>query len=179
MTTQADELAELMRAGLAGDKAAYAACLRGLAVRMRPMALNDLPRERAHLAEDVVQEALLAVHLKRGSWDPGRPLLPWVRVILRHKAIDALRRLPGARHEPIEDHDAALQAPTGDPLAALQLEQALAQLPARDAALVRRHAIEGHDAETLSREFDLSPGALRVALHRALKRLAETARKES
>ncbi|MCA0994322.1 sigma-70 family RNA polymerase sigma factor [Alloyangia pacifica] len=174
---QDEEIETLMRAALGGDRKAYAACLARLVPRMRAMAASDLPGQHAHLAEDVVQEALLSIHLKRGSWDPSRPLMPWVRVIVKHKAIDVLRKTPKAPHEPVEDHP-GLDAPAVDPLAGLHLEQALARLPARDAALVREHAVNGVDAETLSKDFDLSPGALRVALHRALRRLADAARKE-
>lgn len=142
------------------------------------MARRDLPAAQSHVVEDVVQEAPLSIHLKRGSWDQTRPLLPWLRVIVRHKAIDMLRTARStAPHEPNEDH-AHLDAPAIDPLAGLHLEQALARLSDRDAALVRGHAVDGLDAETLSTTFDLAPGALRVALHRALRRLAEMARKD-
>ena len=42
--------------------------------------------------EDAVQETLLAIHLKRHTWDPEQPLAPWVYAIARHKVVDALRR---------------------------------------------------------------------------------------
>lgn len=171
------EIEELMRRGLAGDGRAHARCLSLLAPRLRAMALRDLPAARAHLAEDVVQEALLSIHLKRGSWDMARPLMPWVRVILRHKAIDALRAAGRAVHEPLEDHPEP-GAPPVDPLAGLHLEQALARLSARDAALVRDHAVAGIDPAQQARAQGLSPGALRVALHRALRRLSEAAGKD-
>lgn len=171
------EIEAHMRQGLAGDRKAYARALAGLAPRMRAMARRDLPQPMAHMAEDVVQEALLSLHLKRGSWDPARPLLPWVRVIVKHKAIDAMRAAARRQHEPIDDH-AQIGAPEVDPLEALHIEQALARLAPRDAALVREHAVMGADAETLGARFDLSPGALRVALHRALRRLSEAARKD-
>lgn len=171
------EIETLMRRGLAGDRRAYARCLEAMVPVMRAMARRDLPEHLGHLSEDVVQEALLSIHLKRGSWDASRPLMAWVRVIVKHKAIDLWRAAPKARFEPIEDH-AGLDAPAVDPLAGMHLEQALARLSERDAALVREHAINGADADAMSRAFDLSPVALRVALHRALKRLAEAARKE-
>ncbi|NDV53790.1 MULTISPECIES: sigma factor [unclassified Salipiger] len=177
MTGRDDEIEALMRKALDGDRRAYAGCLQRLVPRLRAMATHDLPAQHGHLAEDVVQEALLSIHLKRGSWDRDRPLLPWVRVIVKHKAIDALRKTPSAPHDPVEDHP-GLGAPAVDPLAGLHLEQALSRLSPRDAALVREHAIGGADPETLSKDFDLSPGALRVALHRALRRLADAARKE-
>ena len=177
MTRADDEIDRLMRRALAGDRRDYARALTLLAPRMRAMANRDLPRGFAHLAEDVVQEALLAIHLKRGSWDQDRPILPWVRVIMRHKAIDAIRSGARNAHEPIDDQD-QIGAPLADPLEALHIEQALKRLPERDAALVRRHAVIGEDAESLSQSFELSPGALRVALHRALRRLADAARKD-
>lgn len=171
------EIDRLMRAGLAGDRAAYARCLRLLAPVMQAMARRSLPVMRGDLVEDVVQESLLALHLKRGSWDAARPLLPWVRVIVRHKAIDALRARGRAVEEPIEAHH-DIGAPAVDPLAGLHIEQALARLSERDAQIVRGHAIDGTDPEALSRQFGLSAGALRVALHRALRRLARAAREE-
>ena len=100
MTGRDQDIEALMRKALEGDRRAYAACLQLLVPRMRGMASRDLPAQHAHLAEDVVQEALLSIHLKRGSWDPERPLLPWVRVIVKHKAIDALRKTPNAPHDP-------------------------------------------------------------------------------
>ncbi|MGR3496015.1 sigma-70 family RNA polymerase sigma factor [Citreimonas sp.] len=171
------EIDRLMRAGLSGDGAAYARCLRLLAPVMRSMARRSLPADRADLTEDVVQEALLSLHLKRGSWDPGRPLLPWVRVIVRHKAIDALRARGPAMDEPLEAHH-AIGASDADPLTGLHIEQALARLSVRDAALVRGHAIDGVDSEALSKQLGLSAGALRVALHRALRRLARVAQED-
>ena len=43
------------------------------------------------LAEDVVQEAFLQVHLSAGSFDPGRRFKPWLFTIAANKARDALR----------------------------------------------------------------------------------------
>ena len=42
--------------------------------------------------EDIVQEALLAVHLKRHTWDHSQPLEPWVRAIAGYKLVEHLRR---------------------------------------------------------------------------------------
>ena len=64
--------------------------------------------------EDVVQETLLAIHLKRQTWDGGQRLAPWVNAIARHKIIDAMRRRGVRRHEPIEDFEAVLAAPEAE-----------------------------------------------------------------
>ncbi|WP_306131929.1 sigma-70 family RNA polymerase sigma factor [Roseivivax marinus] len=172
------EIDRLMRAGLTGDRAAYARCLRLLVPVMQAMARRSLPSGQVDLVEDIVQDALLALHLKRGGWDPERPLLPWVRVIVRHKAIDALRARRTEKEEALDAHY-DICAPATDPLVGLHIEQALARLSTRDAALVRGHAIEGVDPELLSEQLGLSAGALRVALHRALRRLARAAKEDS
>ncbi|MFI0395079.1 sigma-70 family RNA polymerase sigma factor [Paracoccus jiaweipingae] len=173
------ELETLLCAGLDGDGAAYRRFLAGLAPCLRAMALATLPAAQRDMAEDVVQEVLLVVHLKRASWDRSRPLMAWLRVILRHKAIDALRRLPRAPHHPVEPLADSLPAASPDPLAPHLLGQMLDRLTPRDAALIRAHALEDADPAEMARRFDITPGALRVALHRALGRLAEIARKDT
>ena len=42
--------------------------------------------------EDCVQEALMAIHLARHTYDPSRPFRPWMFAIVRHKTIDILRK---------------------------------------------------------------------------------------
>ncbi len=167
-----------LRAAIAGDEAAYRRFLVAVTPVLRQIAAAGLPLSERSMTEDVVQEVLLTVHLKRGSWDSTRPLMPWLRVIVRHKAIDALRRRPKARHEPVEDHEALADPAPIDPLRARLVEQMLGRLPERDAALLRAHAIDGVEPADLASRYDMQPGALRVALHRALSRLAAMARKE-
>ncbi|WBU64940.1 sigma factor [Paracoccus aerodenitrificans] len=170
----------LMRAALSGDADAYRRCLTELAPTLRRMAFAALPDDARHMAEDVVQETLLVIHMKRGSWDQSRPLMAWVRVILRHKAIDMLRRRKGGVHIPVEEMSETLPVPGGaDPLAGYLLEQLLGRLSPRDAALIRAHALQGKDDAEIRAAFSLSPGAMRVALHRALGRLRAVAQKES
>lgn len=175
-----DPVERLMRAGLSGDAAAYHRCLTELAPALRRMAFGVLPEHARHLVEDVVQETLLVVHVKRGSWDQSRPLMAWIRVILRHKAIDMLRRQKGGVHVPVEEMADSLPEPgAADPLAGHLLDQLLDRLAPRDAALIRAHALQGQDDAEIRAAFSLSPGALRVALHRALGRLRSVAQKEN
>ena len=86
--------AAAMRAALAGDEAAYRRLLGEIGRAIRPAIRAAFARSRAGDGdiEDVVQETLLAIHLKRQTWDPTQKLTPWVYAIARHKAIDALRR---------------------------------------------------------------------------------------
>src|SRR5262245_30968697 len=81
----------LMEQSLQGDGRAYRQLLVQLTV-----ALRNVVRGRARAAgvdaEDIVQEVLLALHLKRNTWALGTPVAPWVAAIARNKIVDALRR---------------------------------------------------------------------------------------
>src|SRR3954468_22230994 len=81
----------LLEQSLEGDCAAY----HRLLLLLTP-ALRRAIRARAQAvgldAEDVVQEVLLALHLKRNTWIRGTPVAPWVAAIARNKLVDAHRR---------------------------------------------------------------------------------------
>jgi RNA polymerase sigma-70 factor (ECF subfamily) len=53
----------------------------------------------ANLAQDVFQNTFLQVHLKRGLYEDGRPVRPWLYAIATHQAVDALRK--AGRHPAI------------------------------------------------------------------------------
>ena len=78
---------------------AYRALLEALAPVLRAMAKNGLARAGAGNAdaEDVVQEILLAIHLKRQTWMSDQPFTPWLNAIARHKLIDVLAPPRAAR----------------------------------------------------------------------------------
>ena len=67
------------------------------------------------VAEDLVQETLLAVHLKRESYWPGSPLSAWVFGIARFKLVDMWRRhgRQSALNDPFDELDDS-QMPTAD-----------------------------------------------------------------
>src|SRR5262249_55369930 len=106
-----------MRAANGGDAAAYNRVLSRLAPAVRAGARSGLgcagfsPEE----AEEMVQETLLAIHLKRHTWDPSLPLGPWVRAIARNKLIDAMRRRGRRDHVPIDDVIDTLASDTAEP----------------------------------------------------------------
>ena len=103
-----------MRAANAGDDGAYKRLLSVLAPVLRAGARRGLARSGVsdNDSEDLVQETLLAIHLKRHTWDPARPIGPWIRAIARNKLIDYLRRRGGRTDLPIEDFEEILPAAT-------------------------------------------------------------------
>lgn len=167
---------DLMRRANRGDGAAFhrfltlvTPPLRGL-IRARGRAL---PPDQH---EDVLQEVLLAIHLKRGSWDGSAPVRPWLYAVARHKVVDAFRRRGQRLHLPLEDLAEVLAAEPGPaPLAARDADRMLGMIDARSAALVRAVRLEERSTEDAAAALGLTPGAARVVLHRAMRRLTDLA----
>jgi RNA polymerase sigma-70 factor (ECF subfamily) len=176
-----DDLAALMRSARQGDDDAYRRLLGRVAVWLRVVVRRGLvsagrgPAE----SEDIVQETLLAMHLKRDSWDEQRPIEPWLRAIARHKLADHLRRRGFHDHVDIDDWSNALEvsveveAPT-----AIDSRRLLESLPERQRVIVQQISLEGRSAADVGSQLGMSEGAVRVALHRALKALAAFYRRE-
>ena len=169
--------ADLMRAANAGDAEAYERLLRQIAAALRPLVRRGLARAGRSGAdiEDVVQEALLAVHLKRHTWDSTRPFAPWVHAIARYKLVDALRRRDGNFDLPIDDFFEKLAAEEESPSASgRDVERHLAQLPPGQRAVVHAVAVEGLSIGDAAERLKMTAGAVRVALHRGLASLTKT-----
>jgi RNA polymerase sigma-70 factor (ECF subfamily) len=168
-----------MRAGLAGDGLAYARVLRELTPFLRGLARAGLSRAGRPVteAEDIVQDVLIAIHTKRESWIPTQPLVPWVRAILKHKLIDALRRRGSAGHVDIDELAEAIPAPSNEPEIATRDVVKLAEgLPAGQKAVIRAMFVDGRDTRETASALSMSEGAVRVALHRGLAGLAKMLR---
>lgn len=163
-----------MRSALSGDQVAYRKLLSGITPHVRRIVRRNLQKSHIGVAdvEDVVQDTLLAVHLKRATWDPTLPFLPWLNAVARHKSIDALRRRGG----PIElELDAAardMAAPEHDRDTGIDVKTALATLDARQLKIVEQISLDGRTAAEVGAALGMSEGAVRVALHRALKALS-------
>lgn len=169
--------ADLMRAANRGDTASYRRLLAALAPALRSFAGRAFARSGLSRdeVEDAVQETLLAVHLKRHTWDEHQPLLPWVKAIARNKVIDALRRKGGNLHVPIDDvSDTLADDRVVDAGHSSDVASAVSFLKERDRAIVVAMSIEGASARDMAERLAMSEGAVRVALHRALKSLAKT-----
>ena len=165
-----------MCAAMEGDACLYRGLLAEIAISVRVMARGALSRAGVGDAdvEDIVQETLLAIHLKRETWDRAELLAPWVFAIARHKIVDALRRRGVRRAEPIEYFEETLAAPeTPDPHDRSDVERLMRELAPRQRAIVRALSLEGESVATTARRLAMSEGAVRVAFHRALKSLAE------
>jgi len=89
-TAGQDEWGKLMAAAQAGNGGAYRRLLGELRDWLRYFYVRRLPS--AHV-DDAVQDALIAIHEKRHTYDPGRPFKPWLAAVVRYKWIDRLRNM--------------------------------------------------------------------------------------
>lgn len=168
------QLDALMIAAQAGDEAAYHVLLKALAAWLRAYFSRRLGRDAG--VEDLVQETLIALHERRATYEAGRPLLAWISAIARYKLIDHLRALRRSAVVPVEDIEAIAGADEeGATAARLDLERLLEALPERTREMVRTVKIEGRSVAEASLHSGLSPGAIRVLLHRALKLMSARA----
>jgi len=138
--------------------------------------------------DDVAGETWLQVvrDLAKFKKDNADEFRAWVFTIARHRAIDAARSRQRLRDKVLgADPFAAtvtvtMASPVEDEaLAQLSTRQAVAlvaQLPRDQAEVVALRVIAGLDTGDVARLLRKSPGAVRVALHRGLRTLANDPR---
>ena len=169
------EWSALLRAANAGDARAYQRFLQELAPVLRSFVRRLLTRTSSGgtEAEDIVQEILLAIHLKRQTWIDTAPVTPWVFTIARHKTIDALRRRGRHIDVPIDDFTDILAAENDEPnLASVYIDRELGTLPDGQRKVVQAIAVAGDSIAETAEKLTMTQGAVRVALHRGLAALA-------
>lgn len=167
---------QLLASAQTGDAAAYRAFLAAILPFARSVA-----RRRAwndDTVEDIVQESLLTIHRVRHTYEPGRPVRPWVAAIVVRRAIDHGRR--SGRISARETHDPHAYETFADDAANQETDQANM---AREAAGLleeltpkQREAIELTKLNEMSlAEASAASGqsiaSLKVNVHRAMRRL--------
>ena len=90
-----------MAAGRYGDERAYQRLLGELHRWLTRWYRGRLP---AALVDDASQEALIAVHNSRNTYEPSRPFVPWLMSIARHKWADQLRTAKRCESDPLPDN---------------------------------------------------------------------------
>jgi RNA polymerase sigma factor (sigma-70 family) len=175
----ADEhLARLMARAQQGDSVAYVTLLRAITPRVRQLVRARRAFLGESAVEDVVQDVLLSVHTVRATYDPARPLMPWLSAIVRHRLADAGRRYArqGAHEVGVDDLDVTFQSPAansaeeafGDPDALAQAIQALPPGQRQAVELLKLRELSLREASALT---GMSIGALKIATHRAIASL--------
>ena len=163
-----EEWGALMAAAQTGHGGAY----RRLLGELRPWLTRYYARRLPPGGvDDAVQEAMIAIHTKRATYDPTRPFGPWMAAIARYKWIDRLRAMKrtAASELPetlsVGDHEAAVTS-------ASVLHSLLATLKAPQATAIRLVKLDGLSIEEAAVATGQSPSLVKVNIHRGITRLA-------
>jgi RNA polymerase sigma-70 factor, ECF subfamily len=133
------------------------------------------------VAEDVAADTWVQVvrGLRRFRGDEAG-WRAWLFTTARRRVIDASRRRSRRREEPLHDVPVAALPVTADAadealerLGTRSAVTLLARLPRLQAEVILLRVVAGLDTEAVARLLERSPGAVRVAGHRGLRRLAE------
>jgi RNA polymerase sigma-70 factor (ECF subfamily) len=160
----------------AGDEAAFACLFRDV----QPALLRYLRVVAPNAAEDVAGETWLQVVTGLARFSGGEQAFrAWLFTIARHRAVDAGRWRDRRRTVPLA-HSGAAERLTAPNPADVALERASTQavlalisaLPGDQAEIIVLRVVAGLDTHQVARIVGKSPGAVRVAAHRALRRLA-------
>lgn len=182
-TAPVDDLTAVAAAAAQGDVAAVGALL----TTIRPVVVRYCrARLRAVLvttADDVAQEVCLAVlRALPGYRDRQRPFMAFVYAIAAHKVADAYRANNRNRADPVAELPEFVAVQAGPEQLALHAElsahlgRLLQTLPARQREVIILRVAVGLTAEQTAELLDSTPGAVRVAQHRALSQLRKISR---
>jgi RNA polymerase sigma factor (sigma-70 family) len=169
----------ILRVG-AGDERAF----RELFARYAPVAHALAFRlvRQAQVAEEIVQEAFLAVWRTPERFDPARgSVRSWLMGTVHHRAVDAVRREQAQRRR--ADQAAALvprvaEDPIDDVLSAIDLprerrlvQKALAGLPDEQRDVIQRMYFDGMSQSQIAERTGLPLGTVKSRTLLAMRRL--------
>jgi RNA polymerase sigma-70 factor (ECF subfamily) len=168
----------LMLRGLGGDARAYGRLLTEMSGYLRAYFGRRLGAQASE-AEDLVQETLLAIHLKRDSYDPEAPFTPWAYAMARYRLLEHLRRSRRRIGVPLEDAGELFASENPEEAAVRRdLRTLLQRLTGRQRRLVVDVKLTGLSIAEAAVNSGLSAGAAKVSLHRSLKALKQAVRDE-
>jgi RNA polymerase sigma-70 factor (ECF subfamily) len=164
-----------MAAAQHGDASAYHRLLSEVTIWLRRYYAGKLPLAAI---DDAIQEALIAVHKKRHTYDPNRPFGAWLAAIARYKWIDAARSLKAKPTEVLSD-DIAVPDHEEAIMSSWSLEKLLTALKPAQSQVIRLVKLEGLSIQEASKATGQSASLVKVNIHRGLKRLTLLLRSES
>jgi len=169
----------------------HPAAIESLLRQIRPMVVRYCRARLGHIsghyqvADDVAQEVCIAILSALPRYqDMGRPFASFVFGIASHKVADAMRNAArlAIPTEDLPDGPDDRPGPEETVVAYIEAERAralLARLPVHQRELLVLRVVSGMSAQETGNALGMSPGAVRVAQHRALARLRAIALAES
>ncbi len=154
----------------AGDQAAY----RQFLDEIGPILFSFVRRRvfNQEMVQDVYQEVLMTLHKARNTYEPSRPLGPWLFTVARNSMLDALdrNRKFAEREVPTEFLPETAKIESDGSLDD-QLYQALNSLPDLNRQAIEMLKLRGLSLEDAAKELKVSVTALKVRAHRGYEQL--------
>jgi len=127
-------------------------------------------------ADDLLQEVWLRIHRVRRTYQPGKPLLPWVYAIARRVRIDHYRRTvrTSVREQRWDElHEPAAPGEPESAHPARDLQELLSPLTAGEREVLELMKVGGLSLEEVARATSCSVGSVKQKVHRAYGKLRE------
>lgn len=164
------------------DAAAFAELFRHFAPRIKSYCLRG--GADAATAEEIAQDAMIAVWRRAATFDRGRASAStWIFTIARNRRIDVLRRERRPDPDPMDTHPAAGAPQT--PAEAYEsaeteqhLRQRLDRLPDDQAAVLRMAFLDDKPHRQIAGELDLPLGTVKSRIRLGLARLKSMVTRE-
>lgn len=168
-----DDWPALMATAQDGDSRAYERLLREITPVIRAFLYRRIFNKNN--VEDILQDVLLGIHRARHTYDPTQPFEHWMYGVARHKMIDAIRKETrrGKNEFSSDDIETFLSDTpnSNDKEWSRDLEKAIATLPEKQRRIIAMTKIEGHSVAETAKELGMSESAVKVAAHRACKKM--------
>lgn len=165
-----------MKAYLDGEIEAFDALYAAFAGRLRGYLLSQC--RDATLADDLLQETFLQMHRSRRTYEPGRPVTPWVYGIARY--VYLMKRRSTGRRARFEDALAADVRSSDGPRDALetivegdQVRRALRDVPADQRQALLMHHVEGRSFAEIAARLGIRVNAAKTRAFRGVKKMRE------
>lgn len=166
--------AELHRRSAAGDRKAWREIIRRHSPAVYRLALRMLGSTEE--AEDAAQDAFTRMYSSFASYDPARPMGPWVSRITYHVCLARLARRGRAHEEDLDPE--RFESSAADPEVATArserdavLADAVDRLPVQDRVLVTLRYREGMTQAEVAESLEMPLGTVKTRLHRARAKL--------
>jgi RNA polymerase sigma-70 factor (ECF subfamily) len=172
---QDDFAALLFRVASARDRAAFAVIFDHFAPRVKSFMMRK--GVSAELAEDLVQETMIAVWSKAALFAPEKGAAStWVFTIARNLRIDRLRRESAAHFTDLEDFDAPSDDMPGDEAMNRsqedsQVAKALAQIPPEQRELLILSYVDDVPQSMIAERLNLPLGTVKSRMRLAYRRM--------
>ena len=164
-----------MQAYLDGDIEAFDALYAAFAGRLRGYLLAQC--RDAALADDLLQETFMQIHRSRRTYQPGRPVTPWLYAIARH--VYLMKRRSAGRRIRFEERWSPTPAPAtcrttrstrseGD-----AVRRALRHVPADQRQALLMHHVEGWSFVEIAARLGIRVNAAKTRAFRGMKKMRE------